>query len=325
METTNKNSGQIYVKQDLHEDKQHGSLNYPVAFYHIDLRNMYLGIVRWHWHEEMEFMYVTRGSAKFLIQDKCYVLKKGECVMVNRNTMHAVQPVGGCECEYETIVFHPNFVFGYEHSYLSSHYMLPLLQNPGMRGLFLSPEKETDKQLLAILVKIIEVNKEKPYAYELKTKGMLVHIWLLLLERMATDHTTDNMVVHNPQSSIDEKRVKLAINYIAKHYAQPITLDDIAGSIHISKSECCRCFKRCVQVTPFEYLLKYRIYTAIDLLQNNEEEYSISEIAMRTGFNSSSYFNKIFKKYMECTPSAYKKQMAMGITAPIIPTHIDMM
>lgn len=317
----------IQVTEDLHEDKQHGSLNYPVAFYHIELRNMYMGIVRWHWHEELEFMYVTQGKAKFLIQDQSFLLRVGECVLVNRNAMHAVRPVDDCDCAYETIIFHPCFIFGFEHSYLSSRYMLPLLHNPSMRGIFLSPEKEEDQQILAILQAIITVNREKPYAYELKTKGMLLHIWLILLERMGSESAAagDASGAHNPQFSVDEKRVKAAINYIAQNYAQPITLDDIAASVHISRSECCRCFKRCVHVTPFEYLLKYRIYTAIDLLKNNEEDLSISEIAMQTGFNSSSYFNKIFKKYMECTPSAYKKQIAMEDAAPIVPTHIDLL
>ena len=117
---------------------------------------------------------------------------------------------------------------------------------------------------------------------------------------------------YDPQVVLDESRTKAAITYIMEHYEEPITLQDIADSIHISKSECCRCFKRCLQLTPFDYLLKYRIYSAVDLLAQDSSTLSISDIALKVGFNSSSYFNKLFKKYIGYTPSAYKKILAQN-------------
>ena len=86
---------------------------------------------------------------------------------------------------------------------------------------------------------------------------------------------------------------------------EAVTLDDIANSIMVSKSECCRCFKRTLGITPFEYLMKYRIQESAKRIQRRPQD-SISEIAGSVGFNNTSYFNKIFKKYMECTPSEYR-------------------
>ncbi|MBQ3037428.1 MAG: helix-turn-helix transcriptional regulator, partial [Lachnospiraceae bacterium] len=108
--------------------------------------------------------------------------------------------------------------------------------------------------------------------------------------------------------SHDEIRIIDAIAYIQEHYAELVTLDDIADSIHVSKSECCRCFKRAVNITPFEYLMRYRILQAADkILQNDREMTSISELASSVGFNNTSYFNKLFKKYFNCTPTEYRK------------------
>ena len=90
--------------------------------------------------------------------------------------------------------------------------------------------------------------------------------------------------------------------------SDPRTLDDIARSIHISKSECCRCFQRVLRQTPFEYLLKYRIFHAAKLIQHQDPSAnSISNLAITVGFGNISYFNKVFKRYLRMTPTEYKR------------------
>lgn len=310
----------IPVADNLYENKQHGSLAYPVAFYYVKkLSNMYLGIVRWHWHRELEIMYIIDGCAEFLVNDLSFVLKAGDCLFVNTNIMHAVHPVEGFDCEYISIVFHMNFVFGNGHSELATKYMLPLTNDKAMRAVNLSDNPKAIK----FVKQIIDENTQKTFAYELKTKGYLLQIWLLLLEQREAQTKTPIKKESNLQVGLDESRVKQAITYITQHYAENISLEDIADFIHISKSECCRCFKRCLDLSPFEYLLKYRIYSATDLLSDPANNYSISDIAMLTGFNSSSYFNKIFRKYMGCTPSQFKNKKIEGRETHALQAHTD--
>lgn len=69
-------------------------------------------------------------------------------------------------------------------------------------------------------------------------------------------------------------------------------------------------------MTPFEYLLRYRIYvSAIKLCQPENALLSIAELADASGFGNASYYNKIFKKYLHCTPSEYRQKNGM-ITSP---------
>ncbi len=89
---------------------------------------------------------------------------------------------------------------------------------------------------------------------------------------------------------------------------EPITLNDIAEAILVSKSECCRCFKRATGLSPFEYLMKYRITESAKYMHRKSHE-SISEIAGAVGFNNTSYFNKVFKKFMGCTPTEYRQSL----------------
>ena len=104
-----------------------------------------------------------------------------------------------------------------------------------------------------------------------------------------------------------------SIRWIEEHFAEPITLDEIAESIHISKSECCRCFQRVLRITPFEYLLKYRIFYATKLMQQQDPAASsISNLAITVGFGNISYFNKVFKRILNMTPTEYKKQEGLS-------------
>lgn len=310
---------ELTVTEDLYETRQHGSLDYPVMFYHANLSNLCMGIVRWHWHREIELMYVVSGCATFLIDDLTYELSAGNCILINTNVMHAVRPIEGNDCELISIIFHMNYLFGNSHSALSSSYMLPITNNHSMRAINLSDHP----QALELIQTMIFENKEQVFAYEIKTKEHLLRLWILLLEYLKEQDESSMDSPLDPQVSLDSARVKQAISYITVHYGENITLDDIANSIHVSRGECCRCFKRCLDITPFEYLLKYRIYTATDLLSNLESPHSISDIALMTGFNSSSYFNKIFRKYMNCTPSQFKRQRKEGHAKHILPTHID--
>lgn len=292
----------IKVRDDFYEERQHGTLDFPVEIYKTDLNKMYLGLVGWHRHGEVEFILVTEGKACFYSDDTSFVLEKGQGLFINHNVLHSVKALQNIDCHYYSIVFHPAFIFSYNHSSLSTNYLLPVTNHPSLRHLLLDPSDEKLERLLRILEQIIAADEEKAFGYELRIKGLFIDAWLVLIEQIPFLFD-----VHKPsvkeQISLDEDRIKEAIAYISEHFSDPITLQDIAGSIHLSKSECCRCFKRCLHTTPFEFLTRYRIYSAINLINRDTEGLSISEIALQTGFNSSSYFNKQFKKYTGCTPS----------------------
>ena len=104
------------------------------------------------------------------------------------------------------------------------------------------------------------------------------------------------------------ERVKKAILFIQDHYRDAITLDHIAESIHVSKSECCRCFKRTTKEAPFDHLLIYRVFESARRMQRADASAdSIQTLSKAVGFHNASYYNKIFKKYMGCTPTQYRE------------------
>ena len=95
-----------------------------------------------------------------------------------------------------------------------------------------------------------------------------------------------------------------ALEYIEKYYSEPITLDDIAGVLGISKRHLCRVFKEHVRVTPNEYIIKKRLQEAKLLLSTTQLK--IKEVAKKVGFEDSNYFSVVFSKYEGVNPNVFR-------------------
>lgn len=101
------------------------------------------------------------------------------------------------------------------------------------------------------------------------------------------------------------EHIKRACAYINRHYAEDVTVDRIAESVNLNKNYLIRIFKREMGTTPMKYLLDVRLYFARALLLQTDE--TVSGIAERCGFNTSSYFIKCFReRYLE-SPLSYKR------------------
>lgn len=96
------------------------------------------------------------------------------------------------------------------------------------------------------------------------------------------------------------------LTFIRQNYREKLSLEDIARSASISKSECLRCFRTGIDRTPFEYLQDYRIEMAERLLRTTDD--SILDIALQTGFSNSAYFGKIFREVHGISPGIYRKE-----------------
>ena len=92
--------------------------------------------------------------------------------------------------------------------------------------------------------------------------------------------------------------------YLQEQYTETISLSEMADHFHVSKGHLCRFFKEMTNTTPMNYLNYYRINKSARLLRDTALE--ISDIAVQTGFNNISYYNRTFRKYMHMTPGDYR-------------------
>ena len=227
----------IVVNKDLQELKVHGNLEFPVMVYPITLSQMYLKLIRWHWHPEIEMIYLLKGQVEALVDDESIILTPGQGIFVNQNVLHAFHRVEEFDAVFFSIVFHPAMIFGYGSAALSVKYLSPILENPHMKYLVLSDDDPYTSPIIEHMKQVRDHYNAKEYGYELVCKANICNLWNVLLKVPRDESAT---IVKSKRIINDEQRIKEAILYIEQHFADPITLDDIARSIHISKSECCR-------------------------------------------------------------------------------------
>jgi len=290
-------------------DHKHTTLSYedpdyPVSVTYYNLDNTKRDYTRWEWHEDIKVIIVNNGTVQINSDDSSLRLYPGQALLVGRNTMHSIQAIENEACAFYSITFHPDFILGSKGTRLHDKY-LHVIDNTGMRFLTIDESTDWHSQLLELLNSVIVANVIRSSGYELNTRSYLCLFWGILTEHIH-DYPKDGAPVIS--LSLDEQRVKDAMSFIREHHAQKLTLDDIADHVKISKSECCRCFKRSISMTPFEYLVKYRVYEAAKILKDPVlGTGSIADISIRVGFNNFSYFSKQFAKYMGCTPREYRK------------------
>ena len=102
----------------------------------------------------------------------------------------------------------------------------------------------------------------------------------------------------------EERRIKKALLFIERNYAEPVTLEEIARSADVSPSTCLRLFKALLGTTPVHYLLEYRLQKAVKELRLRGSR-TIAEIAYSCGFSDASYFDRCFQKKYGMAPSQY--------------------
>lgn len=264
---------------------------YPYVFHNVDLSKT---LIPWHWHEELEFCYVQTGSVKVSTAGQSQIFQKGEGFYINSNVLTAM--TDGADCIIDSHLFHPVFLGGHFKSVFETKYLNPVLQNRNLDMLPIRGETELQRRLLQKLRQLSKL-QEAPDV-ELQTRNLLSEIWLLLLEEL--NHTQLKSL---PAKNQD--RILTMMAYIQENYARKVTLREIAEASAVSTRECLRCFQASIHQSPMEYLVEYRIQMAAKLLETTN--LSVTEIAMRTGWGSNSYFTKMFHRIRGKTPNAYRK------------------
>lgn len=280
----------------LKEKREHGDFLFPIGFYSMKYydRSEMLDL---HWHDELEFLLMTSGTATFRVGDLLYGVEEGQAVFINSGEIHSARSDCGT-WGFSAIVFHPSLLNSNPYDKIQNDYINPIKNKQFAFSTVISGREPWERELLDHLKKIIEIAAEREYTYELLIKAHLYAIFSLLLRNARTK------TGQNPTYRCD--RLKNVIQFIQANYSRQINISELSGIAGMSEGHFCRYFKKIVAKTPIEYLNYVRIAKACDLLRNTDRK--ILDIAMDVGFNNFSYFIDRFKKYMKITPADYRKK-----------------
>lgn len=278
------------------ELQPHGSLDFPCAGYSSHHLARTEDIIPWHWHEEIELIYISHGRMRVKTSESSFVLNEGDLAAINANTLHfASASPEGTLC---SLVFSPLLITGNQESAFSTKYIQPLLSCRSFTGCQIN---SADKEMISAWFKTaFEAIANDSCGFEFTVRENLSRICFYLYKKFEP-------LMDAKTAALDHNnlRIRKMLDYIHKNFADNISLPDISGAADISERECLRCFKKMLQVSPVQYLLKYRIMQGAELLLSDPSS-SISEIASGCGFDSPSNFAKTFKRFYRCTPREYR-------------------
>ncbi len=283
------------IGEDLKELTEHLTVFLPVACYETTISKNTYGHIPLHWHDELQFVYMQKGTANFSINGDNVVLRECCGLFINSGMLHmAEEKKQGAS--YICLNVAANFILTQE---LYSHYVYPYVQASNLPYVYIEGNQDWGRIILDAILTIKELLQKKQPYFEIDISVQLSLLWKSFMKNGLPPAV-------NKAESIKNERMKQMLDWIHHHYEEKIKLADIAAAGYLSRSECCRYFQRILKRSPFNYLEHYRIQKSLLLLQN--EETNITEVAYRVGFSSTSYFIHKFRKEMNMTPLAYKKQ-----------------
>lgn len=282
-----------HVSREL---QPHGTPGFPCAGYtslHTDRTE---DAIPWHWHDELEIVFIKEGRMRVRIPQASFELKKGDCLAINSNVLHyaAATPF----CELQSVVFASALITGDTGTVYAQKYMNPLLSSTAFHGYLWNADCSI-AELFSNAFHALDV--ETP-GYEFFVREMLSRLCFLLYQEYCRENPADDSTLDQ-----DSLRVRKMLTFIHCNFPNDISLADIAETAGIGERECLRCFKRTIQLSPMQYLLKYRMMHGARLLTERPSG-SISEIAALCGFDSPSNFSKMFRRFYSCTPRDYKNK-----------------
>ena len=288
---------QIITNQFQKELKQHGNEQFPFLVSYQKLSEYESGSFMWHWHPEIEITYVQKGTMCYKVNHMVYHLKEGDIVFNNSGALHSGTMENQKDCAYSPVTFDSRLIYGFFQSTVNSKYVDPVIQDSMLPAICIDQSEPWHKPFREYLLRIIDLDEKKPDFYELDITICLQSMWRLLLEHITYEPQASR------ENSLEYDRIKKILSYIEENYQNKITLNDIAGHIHLCESECTRLFKRHMNTTLFAFLQEYRIERSLEFLQDDQP---VSAVADKAGFSDPNYYSKVFAKIKGCSPREYR-------------------
>ena len=285
---------EIKTNENNEELVQHGDYEFPCAVYFSDIDIYTASEIAWHWHKEIEIVVLYEGSVSLETAKESIILKKGDGVFINSEELHYFKKLGDEKCVLISYVFDKSLVIGDKGSIIERKYIEPLVQNKTL-SLFKISETLSRK-----LEEVFFEYEDKKFGVEINIRNILSSV---LLEIIIENR--EKLIEKKTYKNLDNQRIKGMLDFIQKNYSNELTLKEIGEAVFIGERETLRCFARTIGISPIEYLKKYRVKVAANLLTTTD--LPVTEICIQCGFNSPSYFSKSFQKIFNVTPREYRK------------------
>lgn len=291
----------IVLDHQLQEQIPHAVAAFPVAFYCSELAALPNRAGPVHWHPYFEIATAKSGVLDYQVGQTHTILEPGDSIFVNQNMLHSIHQLSGAAPDPMPALVFSGTVVAPEDSAIYQKYIRPVRACSALPFAVFRRGSRLWQEVQPQIDAAYRAMQEKPVCYELTVQRSICRI----LETVFCHLDTLPKAEASRVQLNSQIRLQKMLTYIYSHYAQPVTLADIAGAAHISKSEAGRCFQTYLGCAPVEALIRYRLQCAQRLLQ--ESTHTLQEISFACGFRSVGYFSRQFRKRYGYAPGERRR------------------
>ena len=279
------------------ENAKHGEVFFPIQKYITKLTSD-SPVIMTHWHEEAELTLITKGSCIYQIDLIDYEVNEGDLLFIPPLLLHSIRHNRTADFCSETYVFHVNFLGGNTTDICSTRYLTPIINHELSVPYHIPSAHSVYPSLRECFTKITSLYTEQGFGYEIALKSFLLQALFLLLQ------------YSNPESatvSASSDKLKNVLDYIDLHYAEALSISELAKLCYFSEYHFMRFFKKHMNMTCIQYINNVRLEKAVELFEHGET--SILEVSLSVGFHNLSYFHRAFKAKYHMTPLSFIKRL----------------
>lgn len=236
-----------------------------------------------HWHDYLEFEFVTDGHGTHIYNGKSYPLSRGSTYLITYGDFHAVR------ADAPLSIINVRFT----EEVLPEELNHAITRLAGQCLTELSSEEAEQTSLLCRKLQN-EQQQKRPF-YALVCQGILRELIVTLLRK-----TTAERAVHS-----DPSLVQNAVALILRDFRKNLTVASAAKALCVSPNYFGAAFRKATGVSFNEYLNRTRLKYACALLL--QSDLPVKSIAYEAGYASTEYFLYVFRRFFGMTPSAYRR------------------
>ena len=247
---------------------------------------------KWHYHPEFELTYIVKGNGYRIVGNSYEPFNDGDLVLLGSNLPHTWSGKADGDVNSDAIVIQFSSEFILPFLELNESLLIKNMLDSSLRGINFEPDEH-------LVTKIIEITETNGVERILKLISILDILSKKQIKLIAPN------TFHNVVSKKSEVRINKVCLFIQNNFQNKIYLKEVADLIYLTESNFCKFFKKATGKTYSDYVNEIRINEASRLLIQSDK--TISQISFECGFETLSYFNRVFLNKKGITPSVYRK------------------
>jgi len=261
--------------------------------------------LRMNRHDYFEVVFVVDREVDCQMGSRRLVAKEGELIVVGTSVYHRMARIGRSRPRIATLFFMPELICATDKDGEEAEFLMPFYLQDANFPHVIPADTGIPAQVYELIKRIHETQPATTSRARLSVRTYVKMICIELVNHFASYFDRQDSAIRSSRAT---QRLRPLFELLERHFDRPITVQDAAASLSLSKPHFMRFFKQVTGQSFISYLNHFRVSKAQAMLVSTPK--SISEVSYEVGFCDQSYFGAVFRRIVKITPLAYRRQFA---------------